>query len=157
MCTSVQLSGPKLVALLWLQTRLRMCLKESSSYQMLHAGKRLDDALSLITEIPVRFKHNFSRLGVKGITEREFQFLKKYCAVWRPLDGALDILQGEDDCYYGPLLPTFGDSHVKVACFEGWPFPVDSWHAWCYCTGKHILNNTMNRPYPLHNSLQCSL
>lgn len=65
------------------------------------------DALSLITEIPVRDLNTiFSRLGLKGITEREYQFLKEYCAVTRPLAAALDILQGEDDCYYGTLLPT---------------------------------------------------
>lgn len=65
------------------------------------------DALSLITEIPVRDLNTiFSRLGLKGIAEREYQFLKEYCAVTRPLAAALDILQGEDDCYYGTLLPT---------------------------------------------------
>ena len=57
------------------------------------------------------------------------------------------------------MIANLGDSHVKVACAEGWPFPDDSRHAWCSCTGKHILNNKMNRPYPnpFHNSLQCRL
>ena len=65
------------------------------------------DALSLVTEIPIRDLNTiFSRLSIKGITEREYQFLKEYCAVSRPLAAALDILQGEDDCYYGTLLPT---------------------------------------------------
>uniref|UniRef100_A0A8C1TVX2 HAT C-terminal dimerisation domain-containing protein n=1 Tax=Cyprinus carpio TaxID=7962 RepID=A0A8C1TVX2_CYPCA len=65
------------------------------------------EALSLITEIPIRDLNTiFSRLSVKSITEREYQFLKEYCAVLSPLAAALDILQGEDDCYYGTLLPT---------------------------------------------------
>ncbi|CAM4635836.1 unnamed protein product [Leuciscus chuanchicus] len=65
------------------------------------------NALSLITEIPIRDLNTiFSRLSVKGFTEREYQFLKDYCAVSKPLAAALDILQGEDDCYYGTLLPT---------------------------------------------------
>ena len=55
--------------------------------------------LSVITEIPIRDLNTiFSRLGLKGITEREYQFLKEYCAVIRPLAAALNILQGEDDC-----------------------------------------------------------
>uniref|UniRef100_A0A8C2Q316 HAT C-terminal dimerisation domain-containing protein n=1 Tax=Cyprinus carpio TaxID=7962 RepID=A0A8C2Q316_CYPCA len=65
------------------------------------------DVLSLITEIPIRDLNTiFSRLSVKSITEREYQFLKEYCAVLSPLAAALDILQREDDCYYGTLLPT---------------------------------------------------
>uniref|UniRef100_A0A8C1R4X3 Hermes trasposase DNA-binding domain-containing protein n=1 Tax=Cyprinus carpio TaxID=7962 RepID=A0A8C1R4X3_CYPCA len=65
------------------------------------------EALSLITEIPIRDLNTiFSRLSVKSITEREYQFLKEYCAVLSPLAAALDILHGEDDCYYGTLLPT---------------------------------------------------
>jgi len=65
------------------------------------------DALSLITEIPIRDLNTiFSKLCLKGITEREYQFLKEYCALLKPLAAALDILQGEDDCYYGTLLPT---------------------------------------------------
>ena len=46
------------------------------------------------------------QLGVKAIAEREYQFLTEYCTVTKPLTKALDMLQGEDNCYYGCLLPT---------------------------------------------------
>ncbi|KAK1888644.1 putative AC9 transposase [Dissostichus eleginoides] len=65
------------------------------------------DALSRITDIPIPELNTLcSRLGIKALTEREHQFLKEYCTVLKPLTVALDILQGEDNCYYGSLLPT---------------------------------------------------
>lgn len=65
------------------------------------------DALSRITDIPIPELNTLcNRLGIKALTEREHQFLKEYCTVLKPLTVALDILQGEDNCYYGCLLPT---------------------------------------------------
>ena len=43
---------------------------------------------------------------IRSFTERELTFLKEYCAALSPLSRGLDILQGEDSCYYGTLLPT---------------------------------------------------
>lgn len=65
------------------------------------------DALSRITDIPSPELNSLcSSLGIKSLTEREYTFLKEYCTVMKPLTVALDILQGEDNCYYGSLLPT---------------------------------------------------
>ncbi|XP_051252184.1 uncharacterized protein LOC127361530 [Dicentrarchus labrax] len=65
------------------------------------------DALSRITDIPIPELNSLcSPLEIKAFTEREYQFLKEYCTVMKPLTVALDILQGEDICYYGSLLPT---------------------------------------------------
>ncbi|XP_060781928.1 uncharacterized protein LOC132889445 [Neoarius graeffei] len=65
------------------------------------------DALSCITDIPSPELNSLcSSLGIKSLTEREYIFLKEYCTVMKPLTVALDILQGEDNCYYGSLLPT---------------------------------------------------
>uniref|UniRef100_A0A6Q2YMH7 HAT C-terminal dimerisation domain-containing protein n=1 Tax=Esox lucius TaxID=8010 RepID=A0A6Q2YMH7_ESOLU len=65
------------------------------------------DAVARIVEIPMTDLSTISnRLELKCIGEREFQFLREYCAIMKPLTVALDILQGEENCYYGTLLPT---------------------------------------------------
>jgi len=65
------------------------------------------DALSRITEIPVaELNAVCTQFGIKCFTEREYLFLKEYCLVLKPLTVALDILQGEGNCYLGTLLPT---------------------------------------------------
>ena len=77
------------------------------------------DALSLIIEIPIRDLNSIcSRLCVKCITEREYQFLMEYCTVSKPLTAALDILQGDDDCYYGTLLPTLEILMLKLLALK---------------------------------------
>uniref|UniRef100_A0A672FKG4 BED-type domain-containing protein n=1 Tax=Salarias fasciatus TaxID=181472 RepID=A0A672FKG4_SALFA len=65
------------------------------------------DALARICEVPlVDLNTISSKFGLKAITEREYQFLREYCLAMKPLTVALDILQGEDNCFYGTLLPT---------------------------------------------------
>jgi len=46
-----------------------------------------------------------TRLGVHFFAEREVTFLKEYCSVMKPVARTLNILQGEDNCFYGTLLP----------------------------------------------------
>ena len=47
-----------------------------------------------------------AKLVLHGFNEREIMFLKEYCTILKPLSRGFDILQGEDNCYYGTLLPT---------------------------------------------------
>lgn len=73
------------------------------------------DALARICEIPiVELNTISSKFGLKAITEREYQFLREYCTTMKPLTVALDILQGEDNCYHGTLLPTLETLMLKT-------------------------------------------
>uniref|UniRef100_A0A3B4GFE3 HAT C-terminal dimerisation domain-containing protein n=1 Tax=Pundamilia nyererei TaxID=303518 RepID=A0A3B4GFE3_9CICH len=65
------------------------------------------DALSRITDIPLaELNIVCTQFGIKCFTDREYLFLNEYCIVLKPLTVALDILQGEENCYFGILLPT---------------------------------------------------
>lgn len=65
------------------------------------------EAVFRITEISISDLNGLCiKLGIKGFTDKEYQFLKEYCVVMKPLTLALDILQGEEHCFYGTLLPT---------------------------------------------------
>lgn len=77
------------------------------------------DALARICEISmVDLNTISSKLGLTAITEREHQFLKEYCTAMKPLTVALDILQGEDNCFYGTLLPTIETLMLKTEALK---------------------------------------
>ncbi|KAK1891406.1 Phosphoheptose isomerase [Dissostichus eleginoides] len=76
----------------------------------------LYEAISRIITIPLNELNPLCvKLGIKCLNEREYQFLKEYCTVMKPLTVALDILQG-DECTYGALLPTL-TSLIKINIF----------------------------------------
>ena len=65
------------------------------------------DALSWLTEIFLPDLNELcNRINLRHFTDREISFLKEYCIALKPLAMGLDILQGDDNCYYGFLLPT---------------------------------------------------
>ncbi|XP_061566628.1 uncharacterized protein LOC133454792 [Cololabis saira] len=65
------------------------------------------DALARVSEIPiVELNTLLSKLQMKAISEREYLVIREYCTVMKPLTMALDVLQGEKNCFYGTLLPT---------------------------------------------------
>lgn len=44
--------------------------------------------------------------------------MEEYCSVTKALTVAMDILQGEDNCYYGSLLPTLEILISKVLALQ---------------------------------------
>ena len=53
-------------------------------------------------------------MGLHSFAEKEFVFLKENCSVLKPLARGLDILQGEDNCFYRTLLPTLETIIKKI-------------------------------------------
>ena len=73
------------------------------------------DALERVVENPLADLNDLcAKLDLYGFNEREIVFLKEYCAVLKPLSRGLDILQGEDNCFYGTLLSTLETIIKKV-------------------------------------------
>ena len=65
------------------------------------------DAVARVIENPsANLNELCISIGVRIFTKKELSFLKEYCVTLEPLLRGLDILQGEDCCYYGTLLPT---------------------------------------------------
>uniref|UniRef100_A0A3Q3G085 BED-type domain-containing protein n=1 Tax=Labrus bergylta TaxID=56723 RepID=A0A3Q3G085_9LABR len=65
------------------------------------------NAYARITEMPLTDINSLcTQLQIKCMNDREYQFLKECCAIMKPFTVALDILQGEDTCFYGTLQPT---------------------------------------------------
>ena len=65
------------------------------------------DSLRRVIDNPIADLNRLcTELGIRCFSEREYQFVKEYCQVVKPLTIALDILQGEDNCFHGTILPT---------------------------------------------------
>uniref|UniRef100_A0A1A8L117 HAT C-terminal dimerisation domain-containing protein n=2 Tax=Nothobranchius pienaari TaxID=704102 RepID=A0A1A8L117_9TELE len=78
----------------------------------------LYEAISRILTIPSNELNPLCvKLGIKCFTEKEYQFLKEYISVMKPLTVALDILQG-DECTYGALLPTLTSLMSKTLALK---------------------------------------
>ena len=73
------------------------------------------DAILRITEnTTTELNELCTRMGLRSFAEKEIVFLKEYCSVLKPLARGLDILQGEDNCFYGTLLPTLETIIKKI-------------------------------------------
>ena len=73
------------------------------------------DAVAWISEIPVAKLNTISsQLQLKWKSEREHQVLKEYRVSMKPLNVALDILQGEDNCFYGTLWRRWCLKHLAI-------------------------------------------
>lgn len=72
-------------------------------------------ALERISKIPVAELNTLSsKLQSKCFSERKHQCIREYCAVMQPLTVTLDMLQGEENCFYGKLLSTLESLMTKT-------------------------------------------
>ena len=60
----------------------------------------------------------FTALEVPQLRENEVEFIKEYCSVMQPLAFALDMLQAENKCYIGFLLPTLTSLGSKLRALK---------------------------------------
>ncbi|XP_076625083.1 uncharacterized protein LOC143343753 [Colletes latitarsis] len=66
----------------------------------------LYDALIQITQIKDKTYNLFKILGIKcELTDSEFQYIEEHISCTEPIAQALDILQGEEDVFYGMVIP----------------------------------------------------
>lgn len=69
----------------------------------------------------------------KCMNDREYQFLKEYCAIMKPFTAALDTLQGRGDLFLWHTSTYFRDSYGQNLSDEKWSITNDHWAAWGYC------------------------
>lgn len=54
------------------------------------------------------------KLLIQKFTDNDFLFLEEYCTVMKPLAETLNFLQGDQNTYYGYLLPSIVSMHTKL-------------------------------------------
>ena len=57
-------------------------------------------------------------IGVPPFVQTDIAFLREYVMVMAPVAAALDILQGEQQCALGYVLPTISTSKKKLNCAD---------------------------------------
>lgn len=83
------------------------------------------DAYSRITEMPLTDINNLcTQFQIKCMNDREYLFLKEYCAIMKPFTVALDILQGEETSFYGTLQPTLEILMAKTLAMKNGLSPM---------------------------------
>jgi len=99
--------------------KLYYCIMQSNALYEWKAEKKTlshftNTRWNLFQDVVARVVENYfatlnelcSSIDLCSFSEKELGFLKEYCVTLEPLSRGLDILQGEDRCYYGTLLPT---------------------------------------------------
>ena len=64
-----------------------------------------DAVVRIIENESAKLDELCTKLNLCWFNKRELSFLKEYCKVLQPFAQGLDILQGEEKCFYGTLLP----------------------------------------------------
>ncbi|XP_035987101.1 uncharacterized protein LOC118560298 [Fundulus heteroclitus] len=99
------------------------CLEEISERKLIVPSvtrwNSFYDAYVRIIEMPLTDINNLcTQIQIKCMNDREYQFLKEYCSIMKPFCVALDILQGEETCFYGTLQPTLEVLMAKTLAMQ---------------------------------------
>ena len=54
-------------------------------------------------------------LEISCFTENDYDYLKEYVTIMEPIAKAIDFVQGENDTFYGNILPTLATIKVKLS------------------------------------------
>ena len=76
------------------------------------------NSVRLILELKSHMGEICDRLDKPKIKLKEFEFLHEYCDVIEPLAKALKILEGENDCHLGHVLPMIRQIKEDIAKFR---------------------------------------
>lgn len=88
----VQHSGPRPGTPLWHQSLQRMWIVENLMVPTSIWWNSFYEVVSRITEISIiDWNASCIKMGIKGFTNKEYQFLRAYCVVIKPLTLALDF------------------------------------------------------------------
>lgn len=83
---------------------------------MSHDSGHMASLLPSISEEVVQ--EVFLALDVVQLRDNEITFVKEYCDVMQPVASALDILQAENKCFIGFLLPTLTSLKCKLSAVK---------------------------------------
>lgn len=82
------------------------CTRWSSSYM----------AVQRIVEVGIEKTQSCQhRIGLHPFSEEDFTFLNAYVTVMRPIAIAMEVLQGEKDCFIGHVIPTIRGIEHKLS------------------------------------------
>lgn len=94
-------------------------LGHTLSYPGVTRWNSLFNSISQILRSKEKLPTLFASLNLNQMfKESELDYLKEYCSVLKPLATALDILQGEENMYFGYLLPCLGSLYMKFKRME---------------------------------------
>lgn len=95
-------------------------LGHTLSYPGITRWNSFYDAIFKIMKEKEKIPILFEQLGIQNqcFKESEFQYMAEYLAVLKPVATALDILQGENNNFYGYLLPCLGSILKKFEKME---------------------------------------
>jgi len=93
------------------------------SYPCITRWNSLYDALCLILKDKEKLNVIFEAIGsIAQFKSYELDYLSDYIDILKPLSISLDKLQGEQNCYYGQLIPTLFSLKIKYEKMRLQPF-----------------------------------